>query len=711
MANLDKILEQRYQEKIEQLKGMDIIAVAESLGMDLKQESGGIYHWLEHDSFKLYPKTNSFRWWSRELSGDTIDLVRIYKEETTGEKISFQDATRYLETGDFKSVEARPIPKEDLKNFLPNLAKVTTHFDNEENQNLITLAVDNDEAGKKFIERFKEIKVPVVADIPPLNPGQEKNDWNDFLKNQSKEKGLYIRFNWSENNTIRDRFEEDELVPYEEFVEVLYSENERLSKEENGYDKTAFDLANEKGESITYGIRYDVGSEPYLLSEMMDERFSEEEIEFANKIDKRILKKVLLDLEIEQKKATEIKDSDGDGLTDDFEEAIGTNPNSPDSDGDGVSDGVEVGSGTDPLNSLPEDQKQNLEVSELIKNNDTKALSDLLENGIKEYYDSEHYQNFLDSMATFHKYSARNVMLIMKQYPTARLVASFNDWKKRNGMVKKGSKAIYVLAPCEFIKKDKNGDPIINPLTNKPEKGMFFKRVPVFDISQVVPQKGKELDIVEPTKKIHNQLTKEEAIRIFKILKEISLENNVPITFEEITDGSNGFYRPFDHTIHIAKGRSAEHTLSTIIHEMAHSDLHNVDALLKLGENLSVSTKELQAESVAYVVAKYLGLDTGNKTFGYLAGWSEDKSSLSDLKAQLNIVQKEASSLISRIDEKMQKYQVIEKEMIEKKPDQKPKNAFYERLDKARTNEKISTNSFFDQHKIEKNTKKELRTM
>lgn len=766
MANLDKILEQRYQEKIEQLKGMDIIAVAESLGMDLKQESGGIYHWLEHDSFKLYPKTNSFRWWSRELSGDTIDLVRIYKEETTGEKISFQDATRYLETGDFKSVEARPIPKEepfrnylessetkdltqarnylvkerglsestvlefekagllgqatykknnhteqviifrsldsnknmiggtlqgiekypeihdrgylkqimahsdgqsgmsfdigkpkrlvfteapidlmsyyelnkdklsdvrlvsmdglkqatvsryvadllsqgkaseemskeDLKNFLPNLAKVTTHFDNEENQNLITLAVDNDEAGKKFIERFKEIKVPVVADIPPLNPGQEKNDWNDFLKNQSKEKGLYIRFNWSENNTIRDR----------------------------------------------------------------------------------------------------------------FEEAIGTNPNSPDSDGDGVSDGVEVGSGTDPLNSLPEDQKQNLEVSELIKNNDTKALSDLLENGIKEYYDSEHYQSFLDSMATFHKYSARNVMLIMKQYPTARLVASFNDWKKRNGMVKKGSKAIYVLAPCEFIKKDKNGDPIINPLTNKPEKGMFFKRVPVFDISQVVPQKGKELDIVEPTKKIHNQLTKEEAIRIFKILKEISLENNVPITFEEITDGSNGFYRPFDHTIHIAKGRSAEHTLSTIIHEMAHSDLHNVDALLKLGENLSVSTKELQAESVAYVVAKYLGLDTGNKTFGYLAGWSEDKSSLSDLKAQLNIVQKEASSLISRIDEKMQKYQVIEKEMIEKKPDQKPKNAFYERLDKARTNEKISTNSFFDQHKIEKNTKKELRTM
>lgn len=872
MANLDKILEQRYQEKIEQLKGMDIIAVAESLGMDLKQESGGIYHWLEHDSFKLYPKTNSFRWWSRELSGDTIDLVRIYKEETTGEKISFQDATRYLETGDFKSVEARPIPKEepfrnylessetkdltqarnylvkerglsestvlefekagllgqatykknnhteqviifrsldsnknmiggtlqgiekypeihdrgylkqimahsdgqsgmsfdigkpkrlvfteapidlmsyyelnkdklsdvrlvsmdglkqatvsryvadllsqgkaseemskeDLKNFLPNLAKVTTHFDNEENRNLITLAVDNDEAGNKFIERFKEINVPVIPDVPPLSPGQEKNDWNDFLKNQNKDIGLYIRFEWSENKAIRDRFEADELIPYEEFIEILYSENERLKPEENGYDKTAFDIENEKGERYTFGIRYGVGSEPYPLSELMDERFSEEYIEYASNLDKKVLEKIQSELDKTKKNQKEIKDSDGDGLTDDFEEAIGTNPNSPDSDGDGLTDGVEVSSGSDPLKS------QNLEISELIKSNDTKALSEILENGIKEYYDSDHYKAFLDSMASFHKYSARNIMLIQKQYPTASLVASFNDWKKRNGMVKKGSKAIYVLAPCEYIKKDPNGNPIIDPLTNKPEKGVFFKRVPVFDISQVVPQPGKQLDVVEPIKKIHKQLTKEEAIQIFKVLKEVSLENNVPITFEEITDGSNGFYRPLDNTIHIAKGRSAEQTLSTIIHEMAHSDLHNVDALLSNMELLSVSTKELQAESVAYVVSKHLGLDTSNKSFGYLASWSEDKETLKDLKAQLNIVQKEASSLIKRIDEKMQKYQMIEKEVIEKTPDKKPKNAFYERLDKARTNEKISTNSFFDQHKIEKSSKKESRTM
>ena len=104
------------------------------------------------------------------------------------------------------------------------------------------MAVDNDEAGNKFIERFKEINVPVVPDVPPLSPGQEKNDWNDFLKNRNKDIGLYIRFEWSENKAIRDRFEADELIPYEEFIEILYSENERLRPEENGYDKTAFDI-------------------------------------------------------------------------------------------------------------------------------------------------------------------------------------------------------------------------------------------------------------------------------------------------------------------------------------------------------------------------------------------------------------------------------------------------------------------------------------
>ena len=145
--------------------------------------------------------------------------------------------------------------------------------------------------------------MPVIPDVPPLSPGQEKNDWNDFLKNQNKDIGLYIRFEWSENKAIRDRFEADELIPYEEFIEILYSENERLRPEENGYDKTAFDIENEKGERYTFGIRYGVGSEPYPLSELMDERFSEEYIEFASNLDKKVLEKVQSELDKTKKKS------------------------------------------------------------------------------------------------------------------------------------------------------------------------------------------------------------------------------------------------------------------------------------------------------------------------------------------------------------------------------------------------------------------------
>ena len=118
-----------------------------------------------------------------------------------------------------------------------------------------------------------------------------------IFKNQNKDIGLYIRFEWSENKAIRDRFEADELIPYEEFIEILYSENERLRPEENGYDKTAFDIENEKGERYTFGIRYGVGSEPYPLSELMDERFSEEYIEFASNLDKKVLEKVQSELD------------------------------------------------------------------------------------------------------------------------------------------------------------------------------------------------------------------------------------------------------------------------------------------------------------------------------------------------------------------------------------------------------------------------------
>ncbi|MCO7179499.1 PBECR4 domain-containing protein, partial [Streptococcus gallolyticus] len=165
-----------------------------------------------------------------------------------------------------------------------------------------------------------------------------------------------------------------------------------------------------------------------------------------------------------QEENQKVKDSDGDGLTDDEEIALGTNPYSPDTDGDSVIDSIERGSGTDatnpsdtPDNRQKEQMKHNLTLSEMIKAKDTVALNQHLQEGIKDYFDSDTYKNYLEGMAHFNHYSARNIQLIKAQLPEATMVASFEEWKKRNGHVNKGEKALYVQAPVTVIKKDADG--------------------------------------------------------------------------------------------------------------------------------------------------------------------------------------------------------------------------------------------------------------
>ena len=91
MPNTPDLLSKRFEAQRQKLIGMDIMAVAESLGMCLKPGSGGTYYWEEHDSFHLYPQTNTFRWWSRSLGTNTIDLVQVVQEELTGKKPSFRN--------------------------------------------------------------------------------------------------------------------------------------------------------------------------------------------------------------------------------------------------------------------------------------------------------------------------------------------------------------------------------------------------------------------------------------------------------------------------------------------------------------------------------------------------------------------------------------------------------------------------------------------
>lgn len=399
-----------------------------------------------------------------------------------------------------------------------------------------------------------------------------------------------------------------------------------------------------------------------------------------------------------QEENQKVKDSDGDGLTDDEEIALGTNPYSPDTDGDSVIDSIERGSGTDatnpsdtPDNRQKEQMKHNLTLSEMIKAKDTVALNQHLQEGIKDYFDSDTYKNYLEGMAHFNHYSARNIQLIKAQLPEATMVASFEEWKKRNGHVNKGEKALYVQAPVTVIKKDADGNPVINSETGEKETFTYFKPVPVFDISQISPQQGKQLNLPKSSEAIPAQLNKDYYQNVYRALRDISQkENGIPIRFREL-EQFDGFYNPKTNDITIKKGMTYEQTLSTLIHEMAHSELHNKKSLTERFEGkLTRSSKELQAESVAYVVSNHLGFDTSNDSFAYLASWSQEPDGLENLKAQLEIVQEEASSLMNRIDKQLTKYQTLTVSKDEtltetqKRNLEKSANPFYQSLQKAK---------------------------
>lgn len=272
-----------------------------------------------------------------------------------------------------------------------------------------------------------------------------------------------------------------------------------------------------------------------------------------------------------------------------------------------------------------------------------------MKEGVRDYFKSDTYKKYLVTMSQFHHYSPRNIQLILAQNPEATHVASFKKWKDDfDRSVNKGEKALRVLAPMTVKVKDPKTNEVLLDDNGNERTRTYFKMVPVFDVSQTT---GKEL----PKPVYDLEGTYEDYGNLYKSAKAVSEANGVPIQFKENLGGPQGLYSRQDNTITILKGMSEQQTLKTIFHEMAHSELHNVEKLLETP--LKRSTRELQAESVAFVVASHYGLDTRDYTFGYLASWSQDKVGLSDLEGQIKIVQKEADSLISRIDETLEKYQ------------------------------------------------------
>ena len=352
-----------------------------------------------------------------------------------------------------------------------------------------------------------------------------------------------------------------------------------------------------------------------------------------------------------------------------------------DLDGDGISNSDEMLQGTDPYNSASnlhkkqEDRERRTDaeaetgtiitdaivaksseqtISQLVANKDTKALAEHLKEGMKNYLDSEQFKSFLDTMSKFHNYSLNNIHLLKMQNPNVSQVASFNKWKTDfDRTVKKGSKALKIWVPYQVKTKisanqnELSFSPSENEMEEKEVTVTRFKLGNVFDVSQT---EGKELP-----KAIH-ELTGDvkDYEDLYRAAKAVSMDNQVPISFEEIKrESTNGYYSPDENRIVISKGlKGQEQILKTIFHEMAHADLHR-GSNAQYGDD-QYRKQELQAESVAYVVANHFGFDTSSYSFGYLAIWAKDKNGFEDMVEQLQVVQKEAKSLIDRMDAKLE---------------------------------------------------------
>lgn len=289
------------------------------------------------------------------------------------------------------------------------------------------------------------------------------------------------------------------------------------------------------------------------------------------------------------------------------------------------------------------------------KKTQTQQIIEQLEKGVSEVFDSEQYKQYLQVMSKFHSYSYNNILLIAMQCPGATMVAGYESWQrlfKRH--VSKGEKAIKILAPCPYKKVIMQD--VTDPITHQPLKNSngevikekvqitipAFRPVSVFDVSQTEGEPLPEMATVQ-------ELIGE--VDGFNDMQEI-LENMAPcaVYHKEIEGTAKGYYSPVDNQIVIKNGLSQQQEIKTLIHEIAHSLLHNSEKMKD--KKISRNDMEVQAESVAYTVCSALGIDTSDYSFGYIAGWSKGKE-IKELKNALDLICDTASTMIFHIENKL----------------------------------------------------------
>lgn len=751
----------------EEAKNMNILDVANSLGMNMLKSSRNEYYWDEHDSFKINTSKNMFRWYSKDIGGDVIQMIQTLRG------VSFREAINYLDTGNFEEAKVQEVTREPFKYLLekyetdfdngrrylkeirglsdntidfflkekalalvnrkykdgyseqvlvfkyfddnqniiggtlqgivPNkdryegkgylkqiiynsdgtagvnvtvgekadrliffeapidmmsyyelnkhnlnnvklismdglkestvaryltehiitdearrktldfsnavdymnfIIKDTDYFDHNKNTDVITLAVDNDSAGRNFIEKLEKIGLKFQTELPPQLKNKEKTDWNEVLIVQKKLERSKGEINMEQNkgNKTRDEFLE-KLVDSKKLTQWTKNQQYYFVK---GLRKVAVKLENgELRLSKKYPPKND--NEKQYIKDLLEGK----------------------DVSISEIRLQQLPEN------------------------------------------APKEEKEKIIIENLAYGNDAKGLNEHLKMGLKEYVNSDQYKKYLDTISKFHNYSRRNIDLIHQQKPDATLIAGAKKWNESfERYINKGEKGFTIYAPSEYKVKDLNGDFVLDK-DGKVKTNIRFIPVKVFDVSQT---SGKELSLnsVELENNVENY------VDIYKALKEIADKDNIKIVFidKELMPRAYGSYTPAKNTIELRKGMGQGDTLSTLIHELAHAKYQS-----KIITTEEYALNELHAESIAYVTSKHLGLDTSKQSFGYLNSYMKDRKDFTDLDRVIDKIHSDAKDLINKIDTTLEK--VKSKEITKDKFQSKIERAIEKQKEKV----------------------------
>ena len=300
-------------------------------------------------------------------------------------------------------------------------------------------------------------------------------------------------------------------------------------------------------------------------------------------------------------------------------------------------------------------------------------LTERLENGVKELYASDSYAQYITAMAKFHHYSFGNALLILFQCPHATNVAGYGTWELLGRHVKYGEKGIMILAPCNFrasLEREKidpltgqtllgpDGQPLTEKMKIAPNR---FKIAHVFDLSQTEGRELPQIGVSELTGDVADYTS------IYDRLTAIS---PLPVVQEDFQRAAKGYTSFTENRVVVKPGMSQVQTIKTLVHEIAHAKLHRPDDILAIPTPGEKRQKEVEAESIAYVVCQHFGIDTSDYSLAYVAGWSRGKE-LAELKASLNVIHATAGEIIDAISPPPPKPE----RQLSQAPEKKPKRA------------------------------------